>query len=211
MTDVVKQYHAFKDKKQLRSDHTHFVCDTRIMKQLYNNLGTTFNGISNMPKPVELDPLTTIHDSIQKSVDSTYMHIQGQNIVFHVAYSSFDPAHIIANILEGLTFAVEKIPGKWPAIHSIHVKTPTSQSLPIYGKTANEAIKVLKETIKEVVKKVVTKSSVQVEVPNKSAGKKRQREEAPVTSKLPTKGDSGVTTKGNSNRTGGQAKKVKKQ
>jgi hypothetical protein len=35
INEVKKLYNAFKDRKKLLSEHTHFVCDARVMGQLY--------------------------------------------------------------------------------------------------------------------------------------------------------------------------------
>jgi ribosome biogenesis protein UTP30 len=146
VTDVVKVAKQYKDKKQLRAEHSHFLCDARIVRQLYNALGTTFNHISSMPIAIDMEDQSKLSNSIKKAVDSTYMHIRGKNITFRIAFSHMEVQEIIENILEGLQFGVEKIPGGWKNIHSIHLKSAESAAIPIYGKATNEAMKVLQET-----------------------------------------------------------------
>ena len=82
---VKKIYSAFKDRKALLSEQTHFVCDSRIMTHLYNILGKVFGSRNNYPVPVTVNGKDKLMSAIEKAVHATYMHLKGvQCGVLHV-------------------------------------------------------------------------------------------------------------------------------
>lgn len=178
MNDVVKLFKSFKERKQLRTEYSHFICDVNITKQLYNALGKTFNGIGQLPIPVNYDDLSALPKAVNKVLESTYMHLKGQNITFTIGFTSMDAHKIQDNIISGIDFAMEKIPGKWGKVHSIHIKTGGSPSLPIFGKMANEAIQVLRETVKSLSMKTIQESATN-KASDKNLKRKRDEEAAP--------------------------------
>ncbi len=132
--DVKKYYKAFKDRKTLLHEHTYFVCDARVMKQLYNLLGNVFSTRHNYPVPINFDRKLDVASSVRKAVDSTYMHLSGQNIAVRLALTAMSTGHVIENVVSGIGIAVSKLKGGWENVHSIHIKTSDSASLPIYTK-----------------------------------------------------------------------------
>ena len=76
MGQVIKLYKEIKERKKLLSEHTHFACDTRVMTQLYNLLGKTFGARNNFPVPIDFEKPTKLHQALQLSVDSAYMHLK---------------------------------------------------------------------------------------------------------------------------------------
>lgn len=138
--DVKKYYREFKDRKLLLKEHTHFVCDARVVRQLYNLLGNVFSARNNYPIPVDLDKAAKIASSIQKIVQSTYMHLSGQNISVRLGTTAMAGKHVSANLLHGINFAVEKFNGQWGNVGSVHIKTASSAALPVYSKVEDEML-----------------------------------------------------------------------
>jgi response regulator of citrate/malate metabolism len=68
ITQVRKSYNAYKDRKTLMKDHTHFVCDARVMTQLYNLLGKVFAERNNLPVPIEFETFSKIPAALQVSI-----------------------------------------------------------------------------------------------------------------------------------------------
>ena len=60
MTDVKKLYSRIKERKKLLGDHTHFICDARVMNQLYNLLGNVFSTRNNYPVPVDFKTVSKL-------------------------------------------------------------------------------------------------------------------------------------------------------
>lgn len=131
-------------------EFTHFLCDSSIMSHLYNSLGGVFAAKNNFPIPIDIPAVPKLSASISKAVNSTYMHLKGQNITIRMGYTSMGANEIAENIISGLEFAVAKIPGgEWTRIHSIHLKSSSSPAIPVYGKGTNEAIEFIKKQIND--------------------------------------------------------------
>mmetsp|Transcript_15777 Transcript_15777/g.23719 ORF Transcript_15777/g.23719 Transcript_15777/m.23719 type:complete len:317 (+) Transcript_15777:66-1016(+) len=133
--DVKKQYKAFKDRKTLLSEHTHFVCDTRIFSQLINLLGKVFGKRNHLPIPIDISNMDKIESSVNKAVhNSTYMSIAGQTITLRLGHTNMASDKVAANILSGVRVAVEKLDVgvRLGGVHSVHIKSPDSAALPIH-------------------------------------------------------------------------------
>jgi len=157
INEVKKLYNAFKDRKKLLSEHTHFVCDSRVMGQLYNLLGKVFLGKNHHPIPIDFKTSEELPNSIKKIVDSTYMHLKGKNIAIRFGHTAMKKDKIVQNIIQGLQFAAGKIPsGGWNNIQNIVLKTPDSAALPIFNKDKeknNEVSQFIKGKVVENKKK----------------------------------------------------------
>jgi ribosome biogenesis protein UTP30 len=164
INEVRKLYKAYKDIKKLLSEHTHFICDTNILTQLYNLLGKTFADRNNAPIPVSYNAPSKIQAAMMKAVSSSYIHLKGQTITIRLGLLSMSESDVIANTLEGLDFAIEKLKGGWNDVTCIHMKTSDSPALPIYNKSDSEMMNFVNEKAKitdqKVVKKTAGKESV---------------------------------------------------
>ena len=141
LNEVKKKYARLQEKKKLLGEHTHFLCDTRVMNQLYNLLGKVFSSRNNYPVPVDFKSIAKLEAAVRKSVDSTYMHLKGSNISIRFGYNSMSPGDVTTNIVEGLDFAVTKLKNEWKNVHSIHIKTSDSEALPVYSKVPSDELK----------------------------------------------------------------------
>jgi hypothetical protein len=65
ITQVRKSYNAYKDKKALLKEHTHFVCDARVLTQLYNLLGKVFSERGTLPVPIEFETFSKLPAAVQ--------------------------------------------------------------------------------------------------------------------------------------------------
>lgn len=147
VNDVRKLYSAYKDKKRLLGEHTHFVCDTNIFSQLHNLLGKTFNDRNDCPVPITFKAPKDIEDAVNKVTSSSYMHLKGKTLTIRFGHSAMTVAQVASNVVEGLQFAVPKLVNGWKDIHSIHLKTPSSPALPIFSKVPSEAMEFMKEQV----------------------------------------------------------------
>ena len=140
INEVRKLFSAYKDRKKLLSEHTHFICDANVMAQLYNLLGKTFADRNNSPIPINFKSPSKLQDAIMKACSASYMHMKGQTITVRIGLSSMTEDEVIANALEGLAFAVSKFKGVWGDVRSIHLKLSDSPALPIYSKLPSELL-----------------------------------------------------------------------
>jgi ribosome biogenesis protein UTP30 len=181
INEVKKFHNAHKDKKQLLREHTHFVCDDRIVRQLYNILGNVFGARNNYPVPVSMEKIEKLPAAVQKSVDSSYMHLSGINITIRLGHTAMNQQHVVENIQQGVDFAVAKFKGEWKDVYNIHIKTSDSAALPIFSKVPDEMLKFVstKAGIVEPVAPVKGKTSKKAaEAAVKAAAK--QNAKAPV-------------------------------
>lgn len=184
MNDVKKIYNQFKDRKKLLSEHTHFICDARIMNHLYNALGKTFLGVKRHPVPIDFGQPQKLAAEIKKVVESsTYMHLQGQVISIRFGHTGMAVADVTANIVTGLDFAASKLKDQWKGIHSIFLKTPDSAALPLWSKdAATDGTKFLRDKVKEEEKgkgKEAKSSASQGEKEKEETSAKKKTEEQP--------------------------------
>ena len=170
INEVKKLYNAFKDRKKLLSEHTHFVCDARVMGQLYNLLGKVFLDRNHHPIPIDFKETSDLPNAIMKIVDSTYMHLKGKNIAIRFGHTAMKQDKITQNIIHGLQFAAAKIPsGGWNNIQNIVLKTPDSAALPIFNKD--------KEKNKEVSNFMKSKGKVDDDSDSKASKGKSKKED----------------------------------
>jgi len=152
LNEVKKQYKAFKDRKELLNNHSHFVCDIGIVSHLYNLLGKVFSQRNNYPIPVKVDGCfkgnTKLLANVLQAVDSAYMHLHGSHINIRLGNTGMPVSDVADNVYEGVHFAVDgKIKDSWKNIHSVHIKTPTSASLPLYYRNSKEMTQVLAASV----------------------------------------------------------------
>lgn len=155
--EVRKLFSAYKDRKKLLSEHTHFVCDANVMAQLYNLLGKTFADRNNSPIPVNYKSPEKLPAAILKACSASYMHLKGETITVRIGLTSMSEDDVTANALQGLDFAVSKFKGAWTAVKCIHLKTSDSPALPIYAHTTNEMLEFVKGKTAEPVVVVAVK------------------------------------------------------
>jgi ribosome biogenesis protein UTP30 len=144
-----KHYKQFQEKRQLLREHTHFVCDSRIAGQLYNILGSTFSNRSDYPVQINYEKFTQLPALVQKVIDSTYFHLAGKNLSIRIGMTHMSAEDVTENVLGGLPFAIEKLQNGWKDVHSIHLKTSDSPSLPIYSKVPDEMLAYVQKKVAE--------------------------------------------------------------
>lgn len=140
LNDVKKEFKQLQDRKKLFKEHTHFLCDMRIVSHLYNLLGKTFlSRHSNSPVPIDYETVHGLPAAVNQSVSSSYMHLKGNNITIKLGTTIMSSKHVVKNVEQGLEFAVNKFQGGWKSVMNIHVKTSDSPSLPIFTKVQSES------------------------------------------------------------------------
>ena len=172
---VKKEFKQFQDRKTLLSSHSHFLCDSRVASQLYNLLGKVFSNRNHLPVPVDIpgDKPSALEQAVQKAVHmSTYMHVAGQNITLRVAHCSMSQAQILDNVLQGASFAINKLVGEQGIsggrVHSIHIKTSDSAALPLFSRHYDRASELLLSAASQIINVKSEAKSIKKEGGNKS-------------------------------------------
>ena len=175
VADLKKQYSAFKDKKKLLADHTHFVCDASVWNYACNLLGKTFSDRNNFPIPISSKKVTDLEKVICKVVDSTYMYLSGQNITIRFGHTKMSVDDVTENIMNGFPFAADKLGGR-RSIRSVHLKTSDSPALQLYSAVPDEVLSHVTSLLKKqspaaAAKPDTTSSSVSKQLVSSKKGK----------------------------------------
>lgn len=190
LNEVKKHYVLHKDKKQLLKEHTHFLCDARIMSHLYNLLGKVFGARSSYPIPIAISAnsrpgkgpavdtglqLNKLEGVVMKAVNSTYMHLSGRNITIRFGHTGMGTKSVIENIMQGMPVAVTKFKNEWKDVMNIYIKTNDSPSLPLYSKSTDIVQKYLgsPETSQKEGESLVGKGKTKKTGATPKSGKKK--------------------------------------
>ena len=136
---VKKNFKAFKERKELFSKYSHFICDNRIFSQLINLLGKVFSRRNNHPIPIDITNMAKFESAVLKSIhNSTYLHLSGQTLSVRMGLTSMAVSDVVANVQEGIRVAVDKIGCGWGGVLSVYIKSSDSPALPLHNSYANE-------------------------------------------------------------------------
>lgn len=150
LNDLKKQYKQIEDRRTLFKEHTNFLCDMRIVVQLYNLLGKTFiSRHSNCPVPISYSNVHGLPAAVHQSASSSYMHLKGININIKLGTTIMTSKKIVQNVEQGISFAIDKLHGGWKDVASIHLKTSDSPALPIFSKVQSEAFLFMSTEVKK--------------------------------------------------------------
>lgn len=138
-----KEYHQFKDKKNLLKQFDLFLADLRIYKMLPECLGKKFYIKKKYPCPIKLHGFATgkeLENQLNKASQATYfMQGNGPNYALRVGRTSQEPKDIANNIEEALPQALAYVSAfsddtiKFSNVQSITVKVGESPELPIFN------------------------------------------------------------------------------
>lgn len=176
--DVRKYCKEFQNRKKLLSEHDFFLCHHSIGRQLYNLLGKDFGARHHFPIQITFPELDKLPKAVKQAVDSTYMHKAGRSMTVKVGLTHMTPQHIRENVIEGMEFAIQKLPKGWRDVHSLHMKTKDSASLPIFSATDNELLNYVKSKVQEKNEKKAAVS--QAETPGRGGQDKTQKKRKEV-------------------------------
>jgi ribosome biogenesis protein UTP30 len=158
LADLKKRYKEFKAQKQLIREHTHFICTSAVQRQVYQLLGPNFGRRHLLPVVIR-DNIPRICQDVHKVISSTYFHLAGDNLGIRIAHAKMSPQQIADNVIAGSQFLSEKIQGGWKNVHSIHIKSAFSASIPIYSRAESELVSYLQEKVRSPAKETTTKAA----------------------------------------------------
>ena len=190
---AVKEYHAFKDRKQLMAEHTHFLCDDRIFSHLINALGKVFGSRHRYPIPIDISDIAKAKGKIIRAISSTYMHLSGSSFSIRVGTTIMKAEDVVENVIAGLDSAIVKLGNQspnplkgWSRVMNVYIKTNTSAALPLYSKMPSEVMKFVKKlsngelaTVEEEEKKEEIEEVQKVEEKEPTTEKKKRQKKVP--------------------------------
>lgn len=129
-------YKAFEVRRQLCNGYDLFLADERVLPLLPKLLGKTFFDKKKLPIPVDLSKKQpeALKKELTEAIQCTTLNFTtGPCVSIKIGVTKQTAAELKENTTAVLDQAIKKIPGGWKNIRSIHMKTATSVSLPVYA------------------------------------------------------------------------------
>lgn len=129
------EFNQFKDRRDLVNSYDLFLADHRIIPTLPPFLGKVFFSRKKHPMPVKLNRPSGIKD-LKKALKSTQLFLNGNVFAIKIGKTDFESNEIVENINAVIEQLVDRFSSK---IHTIHLKTVDSISLPLYNSLLKDA------------------------------------------------------------------------
>lgn len=134
------EFKAFEARRQLCGAYDIFLADERVLPMLPKLLGKSFFEKKKIPLPVDLTKTKpeAIKKELTAAIEGTALFLgAGPCTSVKIGVTSQSLKDLQANAQTVIEQVVKKIPGGWKNIRSIHAKTATSVSLPVYAPAAH--------------------------------------------------------------------------
>ncbi|KAG2340190.1 ribosomal protein L1 [Suillus weaverae] len=132
ITKLKGKFKSYEARRMLLKENGMFLADERVIPLLPNLLGKKWFDAKKQPIPVCLTR-KDLKGELERAIESTYMHQnRGTCTSVKIGLLSHTPEKILDNIKISLPAIVNNIKGNWDNVQSLHIKTNTSISLPIW-------------------------------------------------------------------------------
>jgi ribosome biogenesis protein UTP30 len=168
-----RDYREYEAKRALSSQYDLFLADNRVLPLLPKLLGKHFFVKKKHPVPIEMRK-GDLKRQLESALRSTYLHISGQSNAVKVGHSGMDPKAISDNVNAVLASIGDALPGKWPAIQTLHLKSAESIALPLYNSLPDGARAADTPDDEPVKPKGAAKKAREAAPPAKPPAKKRK-------------------------------------
>ncbi|OBZ71449.1 putative ribosome biogenesis protein C8F11.04 [Grifola frondosa] len=133
------KFKPFEARRILLKENGLFLADERVIPLLPGLLGKKFFEAKKQPIPVCLTR-KDLKGELERAISSTYFHQnQGTCTSIKIGVLSQKPAQVLANLETALPAVVKHVNGEWDNVQSLHIKTNSSASLPIWSCNLGEA------------------------------------------------------------------------
>ncbi|GAA5901227.1 ribosomal L1 domain-containing protein [Sporobolomyces salmoneus] len=132
-----KKHKTFEAKRQLLKEADLFLVDDRVMPEVGRAIGKMWRDAKKQPIPVAITR-KDLKAELERAIASTYMQVTtGTSISIKLGTTSLHtPSELVSNLLAVLPYVATRIPNApstFANVQSLHLKTSTSTSLPIYN------------------------------------------------------------------------------
>lgn len=132
ITKLKGKFKSYEARRMLLKENGMFLADERVIPLLPTLLGKKWFDAKKQPIPVCLTR-KDLKGELERAIESTYMHQnRGTCTSVKIGLLSHAPEKILDNIKISLPAIVNNIKGNWDNIQSLHIKTNSSISLPIW-------------------------------------------------------------------------------
>ncbi|GAA5846575.1 hypothetical protein JCM3766R1_007116 [Sporobolomyces carnicolor] len=132
-----KKHKTFEAKRQLLKEADLFLVDDRVMPEVGKAIGKMWRDAKKQPIPVAMTR-KDLKAELERAIASTYMQVTtGTSISIKLGTTSLHSRQeLVDNLLSVLPYVASRIPNapaSFSNVQSLHIKTSTSTSLPIYN------------------------------------------------------------------------------
>lgn len=133
LLSINKDYKSYESRRQLCCSYDLFLGDDRIYRFLPERLGKIFHRKNNFPWEINLkkDNFKVYFENVL-SCTQWIITGKGSCSTVHIANSNFTQEQVVENIIATLKAIFKQITRGWGNVRSIHLKTQSSPSLPLY-------------------------------------------------------------------------------
>ncbi|KAG1869036.1 ribosomal protein L1p/L10e family-domain-containing protein [Suillus subalutaceus] len=132
ITKLKGKFKSYEARRMLLKENGMFLADERVIPLLPGLLGKKWFDAKKQPIPVCLTR-KDLKGELERAIESTYMHQnRGTCTSVKIGLLSHAPEKVLDNIKISLPAIVNNIKGNWDNIQSLHIKTNSSISLPIW-------------------------------------------------------------------------------
>ncbi|EMD39662.1 hypothetical protein CERSUDRAFT_111967 [Gelatoporia subvermispora B] len=133
ITKLKGKFKPFEARRMLLKENGLFLADERVVPLLPKLLGKKFFDAKKQPIPVCLTR-KDLKGELERAISSTYFHQnQGTCTSVKIGTLSQKPAQVLDNLKSALPAVAKHIKGGWDNLQSLHIKTNSSASLPIWS------------------------------------------------------------------------------
>ncbi|CAL1713526.1 unnamed protein product [Somion occarium] len=132
------KFKPFEARRLLLKENGLFLADERVIPLLPGLLGKKFFDAKKQPIPVKLTA-KDLKSELERAITSTYFH-QNQGTCASVKIGTLEqePEHVLANLKAALPHVIKAVKDGWDNIQSLHIKTSSSTSLPLWSCTLGD-------------------------------------------------------------------------
>ncbi|PSR71672.1 hypothetical protein PHLCEN_2v12446 [Hermanssonia centrifuga] len=132
ITKLKGKFKPFEARRLWLKENDLFLADERVVPLLPSLLGSKFFAAKKQPIPVSLTK-KNLKEELERAISSTYFHQnQGTCSSIKIGTISQSAEHVLTNLKIALPAVVKVIKGNWDNVQSLHIKTNSSTSLPIW-------------------------------------------------------------------------------
>ncbi|KAF9651657.1 ribosomal protein L1, partial [Thelephora ganbajun] len=128
------KFRPFEARRMLLKENGLFLADDRVIPLLPKLLGKAFFNTKKQPIPVCLTR-KDLKGELERAISSTYFH-QNQGTCSSIkigVLGQHSSTQLLQNLSTALSHVVKNIRENWDNVQSIHIKTSSSASLPIWS------------------------------------------------------------------------------
>eukprot|EP01120_Amphizonella_sp_Union-15-10_P005659 TRINITY_DN1702_c0_g1_i1.p1 TRINITY_DN1702_c0_g1~~TRINITY_DN1702_c0_g1_i1.p1 ORF type:complete len:284 (-),score=44.90 TRINITY_DN1702_c0_g1_i1:126-977(-) len=139
-TNFRNLYTQYADRRKLANSYDLFIVEKDVYRDVFRFFGSEFIPRNKLPIAVRMTK-----NAIYKVINSaTVFFPKGKTFSVRIGYSNMPKDHLVANVVAAVPKII-KLHSNWQNMISIHIKTHSSISLPIY---VNNTIPMVVDTVK---------------------------------------------------------------